>query len=75
MTCPHSRLGWLIDSEVCRCDGTEHFHARCRDCGARKVFPEIWANEWAKPGVMRKYAKKGGMVTAARKREAKGRFV
>jgi len=36
---------WLVapDEDWCDCDGTQHYHAWCRECGDERTFPRIVA--------------------------------
>jgi len=36
---------WLVapDEDWCDCDGTQHFHAWCWECGDERTFPRIVA--------------------------------
>ena len=40
VACKH--LHWRIESDICRCDDTAHYHAYCLDCRKTRVYPVTW---------------------------------
>jgi hypothetical protein len=55
---------WIFDDEVCRCDGTEHYHATCWCCGETKPMPRVWPTEFDGRTTAAVYAKRGGRAKA-----------